>query len=69
MQHLGAMVKTDRGDLLPETCRRNRAACEEDAANVFGPEVWSGLKARGYSVVSVQYLEVDTPWSLPGSLV
>lgn len=56
---IGAVVKNDKGQLLPYTCQSTMSQCEEHAAKFFGV-AWPRLKELGARVVQVEITEVGT---------
>lgn len=55
-----AMVKNDKGHLLPYTCRSTMSQCEEQAAGskLWSYGLWDELKRLGAKVVQVEVREV-----------
>lgn len=56
-KRIAAMVLSDEGVLLPETCRGNIEQCEEDAPNVLLG--WEAMKKLGAKVVQVEITVVS----------
>lgn len=55
---LAAMVKNNRGELLPYTCQGTQAQCEEEAMVRWSADTWYKLKKLGASVVAVNVTEI-----------
>lgn len=50
----GAVIRNDRGELLPYSCQSTISQVEEWAVQFFGPEIWEKLKKRGETIVSFE---------------
>ena len=58
MRTIAAMVKNDRGELLPYTCKRYTSQVEDWCAQNW-PDTWNKLQALGAKIVLVEISEVD----------
>ena len=58
MRNIGAVVKNDKGQLLPYTCQSTMSQCEEKAASFFST-AWPRLQELGAKVVQVEIIETE----------
>lgn len=58
MRTIGAVVKNDKGQLLPYTCQSTMSQCEEKAASFFST-AWPRLQELGAKVVQVEIIETE----------